>query len=94
MRLLTGKIFTMGGQYTVCDAYLLVFCCWGCRAGWDMKTQFPNWTRQALRIASRPTVKPGVRGERHQARFAGQGQRQSANFCARADLLRGNSTQK
>ena len=56
-KMLTGKTFAMGGQYTVCDPYLLVFYRWGYRIGLDMKTQFPHWTKQAVRVASRPTVK-------------------------------------
>jgi glutathione S-transferase len=48
----------MGGQYTVCDPYLLVFYRWGgFRLGLDMKAEFPQWTKHALRVASRPTVK-------------------------------------
>jgi glutathione S-transferase len=56
-KMLTGKTFAMGGQYTVCDPYLLVFYRWGYRIGVDMKTEFPIWTKHALRVASRPTVK-------------------------------------
>jgi glutathione S-transferase len=56
-KLLTGKTFAMGGQYTVCDSYLLVFYRWGYRIGLDMKAHYPNWTKQAVRVASRPTVK-------------------------------------
>ena len=56
-KMLTGKTFAMGGQYTVCDPYLLVFYRWGYRLSLDMKTQFPHWTKHALRVASRPTVK-------------------------------------
>ena len=56
-KLLTGKTFAMGGQYTVCDPYLLVFYRWGYRLGFDMKAQFPHWTKHAVRVASRPTVK-------------------------------------
>jgi glutathione S-transferase len=57
-KMLTGKTFAMGGQYTVCDPYLLVFYRWGgARLGLDMKTEFPQWTKHALRVASRPTVK-------------------------------------
>lgn len=56
-KMLTGKTFAMGGQYTVCDPYLLVFYRWGYRIGLDMKTEFPQWTKHALRVASRPTVK-------------------------------------
>lgn len=55
--LLTGKIFVMGSQYTVCDPYLLVFYRWGNRLGIDMKQQYPEWTKHALRVFSRPTVK-------------------------------------
>ena len=56
-KLLTGKTFAMGGQYTVCDPHLLVFYRWGYRIGIDMKSQYPHWTKQAVRVASRPTVK-------------------------------------
>jgi glutathione S-transferase len=56
-KMLTGKTFAMGGQFTVCDPYLLVFYRWGYRIGVDMKTEFPIWTKHALRVASRPTVK-------------------------------------
>lgn len=54
---LTGKTFAMGGQYTVCDPYLLVFYRWGNRLGMDMKTLYPVWTKHAQRVYSRPTVK-------------------------------------
>ena len=56
-KLLTGKTFAMGGQFTVCDPYLLVFYRWGYRVGFDMKIQHPHWTKHAMRVASRPTVK-------------------------------------
>ena len=56
-KLLTGKTFAMGGQYTVCDPYLLVFYRWGYRIGINMKERFPVWTKHAQRVASRPTVK-------------------------------------
>ena len=56
-KILTGKTFAMGGQFTVCDPYLLVFYRWGFRVGLDMKNQYPHWSRHASRVASRPTVK-------------------------------------
>jgi glutathione S-transferase len=56
-KLLTGKTFAMGGQYTVCDPYLLVFYRWGNRIGIPMKDRYPVWARHAQRVASRPTVK-------------------------------------
>jgi glutathione S-transferase len=60
---LTGKTFAMGGQYTVCDPYLLVFYRWGYRIGLNMKELFPVWTRHAHRVASRPTVKRVLEAE-------------------------------
>ena len=56
-KLLTGKTFAMGGQYSVCDPYLLVFYRWGNRIGLPMKERYPVWARHAQRVASRPTVK-------------------------------------
>lgn len=56
-KMLTGKTFAMGGLYTVCDPYLLVFYRWGNRMGMDMKGQYPVWTKHAMRVSSRPTVK-------------------------------------
>lgn len=56
-KFLGGKTFAMGGQYTVCDPYLLVFFRWGNRIGIDMKGTYPNWARHAQRVYSRPTVK-------------------------------------
>jgi glutathione S-transferase len=56
-KLLMGKTFAMGGQYTVCDPYLLVFYRWGNRIGIPMKEKYSVWTKHALRVASRPTVK-------------------------------------
>jgi len=62
-KLLTGKTFALGGQYTVCDPYLLVFYRWGNRVGIPMKDRFPVWTRHAQRVASRPTVKRVLEAE-------------------------------
>jgi glutathione S-transferase len=56
-QMLVGRSFAMGGQYGVCDPYLLVFYRWGNRLGIDMKTLFPVWTKHAHRVFSRPTVK-------------------------------------
>ena len=56
-KMLVGRSFAMGGQYGVCDAYLLVFYRWGNRLGVDMKTLYPVWTKHAMRVFSRPTVK-------------------------------------
>ncbi len=56
-KMLVGRSFAMGGQYGVCDAYLLVFFRWGNRIGFDMKADYPTWAKHAQRVFSRPTVK-------------------------------------
>ena len=56
-KMLLGRSFAMGGQYGVCDPYLLVFYRWGNRLGIDIKTLYPVWTKHALRVFSRPTVR-------------------------------------
>ena len=56
-KMLVGRSFAMGGQYGVCDAYLLVFYRWGNQLGIDMMTLYPVWTKHAMRVFSRPTVK-------------------------------------
>jgi glutathione S-transferase len=56
-KLLTGRSFAMGGQYSVVDPYLLVFYRWGNRLGIDMKTEYPVWAKHAQRVFSRSTVK-------------------------------------
>jgi len=56
-KMLMGRSFAMGGQYSVCDPYLLVFYRWGNRLGIDMKTDYPVWAKHAQRVFSRPTVK-------------------------------------
>lgn len=56
-KMLVGRSFAMGGQYGVCDAYLLVFYRWGNRLGLDMKALYPVWAKHAQRVFSRPTVK-------------------------------------
>jgi len=56
-KMLVGRSFAMGGQYGVCDPYLLVFYRWGNRLGLDMKTLYPVWTKHTQRVFSRPTVK-------------------------------------
>jgi glutathione S-transferase len=56
-QMLQGRSFAMGGQYSVCDPYLLVFYRWGNRIGYDMKTLYPTWAKHAQRVYSRSTVK-------------------------------------
>lgn len=56
-KMLQGRSFAMGGQYSVVDPYLLVFYRWGNRLGLDMKALYPTWAKHAQRVYSRSTVK-------------------------------------
>jgi glutathione S-transferase len=56
-KMLVGRSFAMGGQYSVVDPYLLVFYRWGNRLGMDMKSLYPTWAKHAQRVYSRSTVK-------------------------------------
>lgn len=56
-KMLAGRSFAMGGQYSVVDPYLLVFYRWGNRMGIDMKAEYPVWAKHAQRVFSRSTVK-------------------------------------
>ena len=56
-KMLQGRSFAMGGQYSVVDPYLLVFYRWGNRLGYDMKALYPTWAKHAQRVYSRSTVK-------------------------------------
>ncbi|MCQ4504233.1 glutathione binding-like protein, partial [Vibrio parahaemolyticus] len=45
-----GRDWAAPGQYTVVDAYLVVFWLWGRRIGLDMDTDWPNWARLMTRV--------------------------------------------
>jgi glutathione S-transferase len=57
--------WALGEHYSVADAYLLVFWTWGRgpALGFDMATDFPNWTAHARRMATRPAVERAFRRE-------------------------------
>jgi glutathione S-transferase len=50
--------YAAGDQYSVADAYALVFWTWGRGQvlGFDMPKMFPTWTAHARRLAERPAV--------------------------------------
>lgn len=44
------------GEYSLVDAYLLVFYRWGMRIGIDMRGSYPRYTQHAEAVAARPAV--------------------------------------
>ena len=55
-RMLAGKEWIMGSQYTVCDPYALVFYGWGTRINLPMK-ELANYTAHKDRMLKRPAVR-------------------------------------
>lgn len=55
-RLLAGKSYLMGEQFTVCDAYALVFYGWGTRIELPVK-ELKNYTALKDRLLQRPAVR-------------------------------------
>jgi glutathione S-transferase len=55
-RILAGKEWILGAQYTVCDPYALVFYGWGMRAGMKM-AELKNYTAHKDRMLKRPAVR-------------------------------------
>lgn len=55
--------FSLGEQFTVLDAYLLVFYRWGNRVGIDMRTRHPRYAALMDRVRARPAVDRAVSRE-------------------------------
>lgn len=53
---LTKQDWAVGNHYSVVDPYLLVFFRWGNRIGFDMRGQYPSWTKHSLRVLERPAT--------------------------------------
>ena len=62
--LLRGKDWIMGDQYTVADAYALVFYGWGVRGGFPMN-ELSAYTAWKDRMLKRPTVRKILDGEQN-----------------------------
>ena len=58
-----GREWAVPGQYTVVDAYLLVFWLWGRRIGLDMDTRWPNWARLMNKALERQAMKRALTPE-------------------------------
>jgi glutathione S-transferase len=53
---LAAATWAVEDRYGIVDPYLLVFYRWGNRIGFDMRGQWPSWTRHALRVMDRPAT--------------------------------------
>ncbi|MCX8999849.1 glutathione binding-like protein [Rhizobiaceae bacterium BDR2-2] len=59
-----GRDWAVPGQYTIVDAYLVVFWLWGGRIGLDMETAWPLWARLMRTVLARPAVREALAQER------------------------------
>jgi glutathione S-transferase len=55
--------YALGGQFTILDAYLLVFYRWGNRIGLDMRERFPRYSTLMDQVRARPAVQRVVARE-------------------------------
>ncbi|MFD2262070.1 glutathione S-transferase family protein [Lacibacterium aquatile] len=60
---LEGRTWAVGDQYSVVDAYLLVFFRWGNRMQIDMQQRYPAWTAHARRMEGRDAVQRALTQE-------------------------------
>ena len=60
---LMAAVWALGDQYSVVDAYLLVFYRWGNRIGFDMSGLYPVWTAHSHRLLERPAVAGALASE-------------------------------
>lgn len=58
-----GRDWAVPDQYTVVDAYLVVFWLWGRRIGLDMEADWPNWARLMAKVLHRPAVQRAISQE-------------------------------
>ncbi len=61
---LMQSAWAVADQYSVVDAYLLVFYRWGNRMGLDMRGLYTAWTGHSLRVLERPAVARALNSER------------------------------
>lgn len=60
---LQGRDWALGADYSLVDAYLLVFYRWGYRVGFDMRERYPRYSRQAQAVVDRPAVQRALHQE-------------------------------
>lgn len=57
---LNGRDFAAGPRYSVADAYLAVIYRWGSRLGFDMRAEYPAWSRLMEVVNARPGVQQAL----------------------------------
>jgi glutathione S-transferase len=60
---LRGNAYALISGYSVVDPNLLVFYRWGWRVGFDMRKDFPAWSKHTDRLLQRPAVAEALRVE-------------------------------
>ncbi|MFK0208980.1 glutathione S-transferase family protein [Agrobacterium sp. NPDC090283] len=60
---LTGKMWSVGGDYSCVDPFLLVFYLWGSAVGFNMQIDYPEWSLHAERVLSREAVRRAIEQE-------------------------------
>lgn len=60
---LQGRDWALGADYSLVDAYLLVFYRWGYRVGVDMRARYPGYTRLVEAVVARPAVRRALQQE-------------------------------
>lgn len=55
--------FSVGNQFTVVDPFWLVFYRWGIRQKYDMKVEYPAYTRYVEALCQRPSVHEALKAE-------------------------------
>jgi len=58
-----GREWAMPDQYSIVDAFLLVFYRWGNRIGLNMRAEYPAWSSITDRVANRPAVRRVLESE-------------------------------
>jgi glutathione S-transferase len=53
---LAKSAWAVGDNYSIVDPFLLVFYRWGNRIGFDMRSQYTEWTKHTLQILERPAT--------------------------------------
>jgi glutathione S-transferase len=60
---LAQTVWAVNDAYSIVDPYLLVFYRWGNRIGFNMRSQYPSWTRHTLRVLERPATMRALTSE-------------------------------
>lgn len=60
---LAAHDYLVGNRLSIADCNALVFYRWAGRVGFDVRQDFPAWTRHAERLVQRPAVREALREE-------------------------------